>query len=70
MRQFAVGAGLINGLRQLVRQYLRDLIDRDVVLGRKLPDHVAAEHLTMDNKGTGKSAGPLVLDTRCAAAKS
>ena len=45
MRQFAVGAGLVDGLRQLVRQYLRDLVDRDVVLGGKLANHVAAEHL-------------------------
>lgn len=37
--------------------------------GSRITVHAAAEHLTMDNKGTGTDAGQLVLDTRCAASK-
>ena len=45
VRQFAVRAGLVDGLRKLVGQHLRDLVDRDIVLGGELPDDVASEHL-------------------------
>ena len=34
VREFPVGACVIDGLRKLLRQDLRDLIDRNVVLGR------------------------------------
>ncbi len=34
--------------------------------GSRITIRARAERLTMDNKGTGESAGPLVVDTRCA----
>src|SRR5262245_1239899 len=45
MGQLPVRARAINCQRKLVRQYLGDLVDRNMVLGRKLANHVAAEHL-------------------------
>src|SRR5271166_847054 len=45
VRQLAVGARLVHGERQLVRQHLRHLVDRNVVFGGDLPDRVVAEHL-------------------------
>ena len=34
--------------------------------GSRITVRADAEHLTMDNTGTGESAGSLTLDTRCA----
>ena len=34
--------------------------------GSRITIRAEAEHLTMDNDGTGASAGPLTVDTRCA----
>src|SRR4029077_18090534 len=45
-RELTAGACVIDRQRQLVRQYLRQLVDRDVVLGGELLDAVASEHLT------------------------
>lgn len=41
----AVRARLIDRLRQLLSEDLRDLIDRNIVLGRQLPNGIVAEHL-------------------------
>ena len=41
----AVGAGIIDRFRQLLSQDLRDLIDRNIVLGGQLSDGVVAQHL-------------------------
>ena len=46
VRQFAVGAGVVHGLRKLVGQHLGDLVDRDIVLGGKLPDDPVIPGLT------------------------
>jgi len=40
-----VGACLIDRLRQLLREDLRDLIDRNIVFGGQLPNRIVAEHL-------------------------
>jgi len=41
----AVRARLIDRLRQFLSKDLRDLIDRNIVLGRQLPNRIVAEHL-------------------------
>lgn len=41
----AAGTGIIDRFRQLLGQDLRDLIDRNIVLGRQLPDGVVAQYL-------------------------
>ena len=45
VRQAAVRAGVIDGGRELVRQHLGELVDRNVEARRELLDGVAAEHL-------------------------
>ncbi len=45
MRQLAVRAGVIHCSRQLLRQNLGELIDRDIEPRGQLLDGVAAEHL-------------------------
>ena len=45
MRQLAVRAGMIDRGGKLLGQNFRDLIDRDVVLRRQLPDGVVAQNL-------------------------
>ncbi len=56
MRQLSVGTRLVHGDRQLVRQHLRHLVDRDVVLGGDLLDGVVAEHRPEDLTWSPKPA--------------
>src|SRR5712671_118640 len=45
MRQFAIRAGMVHRHRELMGKKLRDLVDRDIVLGGELLDGVVAKHL-------------------------
>src|SRR6266700_7346545 len=45
VREATVRTGVIHGQRELVCQYLTQLVDRDVVLGGELLDGVAPQHL-------------------------
>ncbi len=45
MGQFAVRACLINCLWELLSQYLGNLVNRNVVFRRQLPNSIAPEHL-------------------------
>jgi hypothetical protein len=45
VREFAIGAGVVDGHRQLVGQHLGELVDRDVIFRRQLPDRVIAQNL-------------------------
>src|SRR5258705_10114550 len=45
VRQPAVRAGMVDGGRELLRQHLGKLVDRNVEARRELLDGVAAEHL-------------------------
>ena len=45
MREFAIGAGVVDGHWKLVGQYLGQLVDRNIVFRGQLPDRVIAQNL-------------------------
>jgi flagella basal body P-ring formation protein FlgA len=45
-------------------------IESAVRRGSRITVRAEAEHLTMDNTGTGQTAGELTVDTRCTAPES